>query len=74
MKTAQRNEIMKTHRLCFENGYTITVDNSIARSFNVNIDSPSFFCFALSEPEAIGLMMQSNFEYKHRAITNINTL
>ena len=52
-------------------GYTIIVDNRIARSFNVNIDTPEYFTFAYSKAEAIGKMMLSDFSYKHRDIINI---
>jgi hypothetical protein len=64
----------KDYRACYSKGYTITVDNSKTRSFNVNIDSPSFFCFAISKAEAIGLMMLSDFEHKNKAITRIETM
>lgn len=62
----------KTFRAIYSKGFTIYVDNSIARSFNVHIDSPSFFCFALTEKEAIEKMMQSDFSYKHRKIDSIH--
>jgi len=60
-----------TFRAVFHKGYTITVDNSAAQSHNVNIDCPTFFCFALTEKEAIQKMMQSDFSYKHKKITRI---
>lgn len=64
----------KTFRLIYNIGFMIFVDNSIARSFNSNIDSPYFFCWALTEKEAIEKMMQSDFAHKHRKITQITKL
>lgn len=49
-------------------GYTITVDNSSARSHNINIDYPTYFKFAYSEEEAIGYMILSDFEFKDKKI------
>jgi len=54
-------------------GFTIFVDNSIARSFNCNIDNPSFFCFAQSEDEAIKKMKESDFKHKDKPITKIHS-
>lgn len=67
----RRMPVDKTFRNIYNKGYDIYVDNSAARSFNTNIDSPSFFCFALTEMEAIEKMMQSDFAYKHNKITRI---
>lgn len=64
--------LLKNARLCCQRGYLIFVYNSIARSFNTNIDSPTLFCFALSQAEAVGIMMLSDFEFKHKPITKIN--
>jgi hypothetical protein len=61
-------------RSIYQKGYTVFVDNSKSRSFNINIDRPSFFCFAISEAEAIGKMIQSNFNYKYLPIVKIDTL
>lgn len=52
-------------------GYTITVDNSSARSHNVNIDYPTYFKFAYSEEEAVGYMILSDFEFKDKKIFSI---
>lgn len=60
-----------TFRCLYNKSYNIFVDNSAARSFNVNIDSPMFFCFALTQKEAIEKMMQSDFYYKNYKITRI---
>lgn len=68
-----RKEMLSTTRIVCQQGYNIEVDNSIARSFNTNIDYPTFFCFALSEAEAIGKMMLSDFPYKKSNITRIYT-
>lgn len=68
--TEYRQKLLKELRL-FQQGYTITVDNSAAKAFNVNIDWPTFFCFALSEEEAIGKMMKSGFQHKSKQITSI---
>lgn len=56
----------------FRTGYTIIVDNSMAQAFNINIDYPTFFCWAYSEAEAIGLMSLSNFAHKSRKIVSID--
>lgn len=57
--------------MAMKKGYTILVDNSSAQSHNINIDYPQFFCWAVSEAEAIGKMMQSDFAYKHKEIIKI---
>jgi len=67
----RRMPVDSTFRAIYNKGYNIFVDNSAARSFNVNIDSPMFFCFALTQKEAIEKMMQSNFSYKHLPIKSI---
>lgn len=64
----------KTFRLINQKGYTITVDNSKAGAHNVNIDYPTFFAFALSEEEAIGKMMRSDFTHKAKEIISISHL
>lgn len=64
-------EAITIFRHSFERGFNIFVDNSEAESGNINIDRPTFFCFALSKAEAIGLMMLSDFEYKHKPIKGI---
>jgi len=61
-------------RSIYQKGYTVFVDNSRSQSFNINIDRPSFFCFAISEAEAIGKMILSDFSYKHLSIVKIDTL
>lgn len=58
-------------KIKFKNGYDIVMDNSIARSFNVNIDSPSFFCFAYTKREAISKMKESDFSYKGKTISRV---
>lgn len=68
-----KKELDKINRLVNQKGYTITVDNSKALTHNVNIDWPTFFCFALSEAEAIGKMMLSDFVYKNLKVINIST-
>jgi hypothetical protein len=45
--------------------YGVTVDNSRAGSHNINIDYPTYHCFAISEAEAVGKMILSDFGYKH---------
>ena len=55
--------------------YVITVDNSRSMSFNINIDRPTYECFAYSECEAYGIMMlHSNFDYKHCKVISIRNL
>lgn len=61
----------RTMRNLVESGYNIMVDNSKSKSFNINIDYPSFFCFAINEAEAVGQMMLSDWQYKHLKITKI---
>jgi hypothetical protein len=61
----------KRIRQACQKGYTITVDNAKAMAYNMSIDHPQYFCYAISEQEAIGKMMQSDFEHKHRAIERI---
>lgn len=61
-----------TMRILIASGYNIQVDNSSANSFNTNIDSPVFFCFAINEAEAVGQMILSDWEYKHLKITKIS--
>lgn len=56
------------------NIYTIFIDNHEAQSHNTNIDNPSYTTSAFSEAEAIGKMMQSDFNYKHKTITKISIL
>lgn len=67
-------EVDKTFRLIYNIGFTISVDNSAALSHNINIDYPTFFCWALTEKEAIEKMMQSDFVHKHRKISRITKL
>ena len=69
---AGKAELLKNARLCCNKAYTITVNNEKANSHNINIDCPTFFCFALSDAEAIGLMMLSDFSYKHLPIMKIH--
>ena len=64
----------KTFRLIYNIGFMIFVDNSAAQSHNTNIDYPYFFCWALTEKEAIEKMMQSDFAHKHRKISSITKL
>lgn len=64
---------LKALRLKNRKGYTIYVDNSNARSFNINIDRPFFFCFAQSEDEAIIKMKASGFEHKDKEIIKISS-
>jgi len=52
--------------------YTITVDNSAAQSHNINIDRPTYECMAVSMEEAVGKMMLSDFQYKHKEILSIH--
>ncbi len=54
-------------------GFTITVNNSMSQSHNINIDYPQYFTFALNKEEAIGKMMLSDFSYKHKAIHKIDS-
>lgn len=60
-----------TFMAIYSMGFDIIMDNSLALSHNINIDYPSFFCFALTEKEAIQKMMESNFEYKKLKIHRI---
>lgn len=62
----------KTFRAINQKGYTITVNNSKAESHNINIDYPTYFCFALSDAEAIGKMILSHFAYKKNEISSID--
>lgn len=64
---------LKALRLKNRKGYTIYVDNSNARAFNINIDRPFFLCFAQSEDEAILKMKASDFEHKDKEIINISS-
>jgi hypothetical protein len=64
---------IEAYRIEKSKGFNIYVDNSIARSFNVNIDSPSFFCFAQNEDEAIQKMKESDFKHKDKEITSIHS-
>lgn len=58
-------------RILTTSSFTITVDNSKADSHNINIDYPTFHCFAVNEAEAVGLMMFSDFQHKHLKIDSI---
>jgi len=69
MSVLSLNELRLIHNRMF----TISVDNSDARSFNINIDRPTYFCFAISEEEAIGKMIKSDFEHKYKPIMGIST-
>lgn len=60
--------------LSMQKTFVLTFDNSIANSHNINIDYPTYTCFALNKEEAIGKMMLSDFTYKNKAITNITYL
>ncbi len=62
-----------TFRAINNKGYYVTVDNSRALSHNINIDYPFYFCFALSEAEAVGKMILSDFEHKHLQIHSVKT-
>lgn len=64
----------QTFRTIYQKAYNVIVDNSRSQSFNTNIDRPQFFCFALSEAEAIGKMILSDFKYKYLPIIKIETL
>lgn len=64
----------QTFRLIYQKGYNIILDNSKSQSFNINIDRPQFFCFAISEAEAIGKMILSDFSYKHLPIIKVEIL
>ena len=64
----------QTFRAIYQKAYNVIVDNSSSQSFNINIDRPQFFCFALSEAEAIGKMILSDFSYKHLPIIKVETL
>ena len=64
---------LKSIRLGCKKAFSIYVDNSKAQSFNTNIDSPRFFCFAQSEEEAIQKMKASDFEHKNKPILNIHS-
>lgn len=66
-----KQELDKINRIVNSKGYHITVDNSIAMAHNINIDWPTFFCFAISEAEALGKMMLSDFSYKRNKIISI---
>lgn len=65
------NLLKEASKLILNKGFEIIVDNSNARTFNINIDNPMFFCFAQNENEAIGKMKQSDFAYKHKPIKQI---
>lgn len=52
--------------------YEIVVDNSKAQSHNINIDRPIFSCFAINQEEAVGKMILSDFEHKHKPIIKIH--
>ncbi len=54
--------------------YEIVLDNSMAKSFNVNIDSPSYHVFASSKKDAIEKLRTSDFAYKNKDISKINIL
>lgn len=60
-----------TLRLVATQEFYITVDNSSVCSHNINIDSPTFYCMALNEAEAVGQMILSDWEYKHLKIKTI---
>jgi len=63
-----------TFRAIYHKGFSISVDNSAAQSHNINIDYPTFFCWALTEKEAIEKMMQSDFAHKKSKIHRITIL
>ena len=52
--------------------YEVVVDNLKAGSHNINIDRPTFFCFAENQEEAVGKMMLSDFKYKYNHIVRIH--
>lgn len=64
-------ENYETMRALVMSSYDIEVDNSKVNSHNINIDYPCFFCFAINKAEAIGLMMLSDWKYKHLEISKI---
>lgn len=51
--------------------FEIVVDNLKAGSHNINIDRPTFFCFAENKEEAVGKMVLSDFKYKYNHIIRI---
>lgn len=58
----------------YKKGYIILVDNSNKRSYNINIDYPAYFTFALCPVEAIDQMLQSDFKYKRLKIDSIKCI
>lgn len=76
MKTIESTYIRNDKNEVLMKGlYLITVDNSAAHSFNINIDRPTYECFAYSECEAYGIMMlDPNFGYKNCNLISIQNL
>jgi len=73
MKSIQAQYISTdTGEIIIKNRFTICIDNFRSQSFNVNIERPTFETFAFSECEAIGKMMISDFEHKHKEILSID--
>jgi len=63
-----------TFRAIYNSEFLIFMDNHKAQSHNINIDSPLFTCFALTQREAIEKMMQSDFQYKNYPIFSIKNI
>jgi hypothetical protein len=72
METTTFETIGKAYIALQSKLHCISVDNSNSQSFNINIDYPSFHCFAQNKAEAIGKMWLSDFQYKHLKIHSIN--
>src|SRR5690242_6950058 len=63
--------LIKSGKWIYNKMFEVIVDNSQAQSHNINIDYPTFFCFAKSKEEAVGKMMLSDFQHKNRPVTKI---
>jgi len=74
MKNNKYIKTDKNGKRTFTGLFEIVVDNSIARSFNVNIDSPSYCVSAFSQEDAIEKMKLSDFAYRNREISRVNVI
>ncbi len=70
----RKMKVDSTFRAIYNSQWFIYMDNQKAQSHNINIDCPLFFCFALTQKEAIEKMMQSDFQYKNYPIFSIKNI
>jgi len=65
-----KEQILQSARNVCSQWFCISV-NSGALSHNINIDSPQYKCLAISEAEAVGKMMLSDFPHKNKPIIKV---